>query len=158
MSDTIAEERTTLPEGATVSVSRLSRPKLGPFTEIRAWMDSNIVKMRGDDITPGNLRWYLHHCVLAINRERLKLDKKPGMLIRNPKGFREFVNNMAFYGMFIFEALVSEMPSGSKVTAHDDGSFTAKMPEPEKPKKVRRQRKVRKEKAVVVPANGNHPF
>lgn len=139
MSDIIAEERTTLPEGAVVSVSRVNRPKLGPFTEIRAWRGNNIVKMRADDVTPQNLRWYLDNIVKEIARERVLLAVKPSMQIRSPNTIKEFVNNMAACNMFLFESTLTE---------------PILQAEPEKPKKKRRSRKP---KAVTVPANGTNP-
>lgn len=150
MSDVIAEERTTLPEGATLSISRVTRPKLGPCNELRAWRDNNIVKMRADDITPQNLRWYLDRVIAEINRERAKLTNKPGMLFRNPKNIRDFVNNMAFFGMFILEAtqitVISDEPKTIDEHIADE--------KPKGARKARRRRK--KEKAVTVPANGTH--
>jgi hypothetical protein len=117
------------------------------MNELRAWLGDNIVKMRADDITPQNLRWYVDRVVAAINRERANLTGKPGMLIQTPKTIADFVNNMAFHGMFILEPTVTGV-----------AAFVAEPepePEIEKPKKVRR-RKAKKQKAVTVPANGTH--
>jgi hypothetical protein len=154
MSDIIAEERTTLPEGATLCVARISRPKLGPFTELRAWRDENIVKMHADNIAPHNLRWYLDNMVATINRARLKLTKKPGMLYRNPKTITEFVNNMAFYEMFILEAM--PLAADGKVIGAIPPEDYVSEPKPSVgKKKARRPRKAKKIKAA---ANGSNPF
>jgi hypothetical protein len=149
MADVVAEERTTLPEGATLSLSRIQRPKLGACNELRAWMGDHIVKMRADDIAPQNLRWYLDQVVKVINRERVKLTKKPGLFIQTPKSIADFVNNMAFHGMFILDPVkgIAENIADKVIASEIDKSV----------KKAVRPRR-RKTKAVTVPANGTNPI
>jgi len=101
MSEVTAEASRTLPEGATVGVYRLVRPKLGAMTELRAWMGDVIIKMKTDNITPQNLQWYLDTCIKHIDREREKITVKPGMVVSPVHTIKDFVNNMAFHGMFI---------------------------------------------------------
>jgi len=155
MADVVAQESTTLPEGATVSVSRIQRTKLGACNELRAWMGNHIVKMRADDIAPQNLRWYLNQVVKVINRERVKLTKKPGMYIQTPKSMSDFVNNMAFHGMFILDPAVDVKGIAENIA---DKVIVNEIDKSVKKAVKARRRKAKKQQAVTVPANGTNPI
>lgn len=106
--DVLAEERTTLPEGATVEVVKyFVTTKRGghTFTELRAWRDDQEVKMRVDDISACNLRQYMGLVIHQIQRHRVDLRATPKLLVQRPATIKDFVHNMAAKGMFIFNAI-----------------------------------------------------
>jgi hypothetical protein len=104
---TLAQETTTLAEGATVSIVRGSHPKTGLVgTYLIAGRERTQLKMRVDDVGPGSLRQYLDLMVRQIQLERARLTEKP----KNPCGtpphtIRAFVHNMAWNDMFVFDTL-----------------------------------------------------
>ena len=103
---TLAQETTTLAEGATVSVLRRSNPKSGLVgTYLVAAREKAELKMRVDDVAPGSLRTYLDLMVRWIQRERSKITAKPEVMIGTPDNLKDFVHNMAHQGMFVFEVL-----------------------------------------------------
>ena len=89
MSEAIATATKTLPEGATVSVSKMNGKR--PYVEIRAWREGAVVKMRGDDVAVNNLDAYLWLVVNAINRERARYTAKPPEPTTGPRGMESFV-------------------------------------------------------------------
>ena len=102
----LAEERTTLPEGATLSVVRgRHTDECAPGTYLVAARNRESLKMRVDDIQPGSLRQYLDLVVREIHREREAIDKKPGLLKTPPQTIRDFVRHMAHKDMFILDVL-----------------------------------------------------
>jgi hypothetical protein len=104
----IAEETTTLPEGATVSITRFDHATQrgrSEFTQLRAWHDNELIKMRVDNISPQNMRQYLHLVIRQIERERAELTEAPVLIIRRPESIKDFVHNMAVKKMFIFNAI-----------------------------------------------------
>jgi hypothetical protein len=117
----IHEETTTLPEGAVISVYKCqtlrSNKTIMFYTQLTALQGAKRVDMRVDDVSGHNVRLYLELTVKAIRREREKLTVKPVMLVGTPKTMNEFVNNMAYYDMFIFEALNNEGPDVDNTTA-----------------------------------------
>lgn len=110
MTDTIQEEATTLPEGATVSASKMKsagEKRTVFFTELRAYRhgNDNIIKMRIDDVGPVNLRQYLDLICREITRRRASYTAKPTVGMARPQSMADFVQEMAYQEMFIFNAL-----------------------------------------------------
>ena len=110
MIDVLAEEATTLPEGAVIRVSRChskSAKREAIYTELSARRDDKIVKMRVDNVSPNNIRSYLELCTREITRRRLALATKPNPVAYEiiPSSIAEFVMSMARLDMFIFTAI-----------------------------------------------------
>jgi hypothetical protein len=111
MGDILAEETTTLPEGAQLSVYRVMRAKLGPCTRMVAIHPEkqNVkVEMLVDDIAAYNLRWYLERMKKEIERHRANLTTKPGLIHPTPHDVKGFTHNMAYHGMFILQPWADE--------------------------------------------------
>jgi hypothetical protein len=101
-----AQETTTLPEGATITVFRAHRIGADAVgTYLRAARDRAEIEMRVDDVAPGSLRAYLDLLIRWIQRERGKLTAKPEIACHTPKNLKDFVHNMAQAGMFVFAAI-----------------------------------------------------
>lgn len=108
MSDVIHEESTTLPEGATIYLAKLKSKRLGHetfFTELRAWQKDTVIKMRVSEVGPSNMRQYLDLMVREIARRRQGYTEKPLAGMATPHDMADFVQEMAYQGMFIFNAL-----------------------------------------------------
>ena len=104
----IAEETTTLPEGAHVSVYKTrtvyKRGTVSTGLRLQATFDKKIVKMKVEDgISAANLKVYLGLIVREITRRRGMLSTKPVMSYPHPQTINEFVLSMAFNGMFMLD-------------------------------------------------------
>jgi hypothetical protein len=106
---TTHEETTTMGEGAQISVIKCKNARkdggTSIYTELVATRGSHEVRMRVDNMTPQNLRAYLYLVIRQIERERKCLTSKPLMPYATTKDFRQFVHNMAYHDMFIFDVL-----------------------------------------------------
>lgn len=108
----LAEETTTLPEGAVISVYRgqMEGQKLrAVFTQLVALHSAcpdKRVEMRMDDIPAHALKQYLQLTVREIMRRRAKLTTKPEWTYapRVTHNLKQFVETMAYHGMFILKA------------------------------------------------------
>jgi hypothetical protein len=107
MENVLAEETTTLPEGAQISVCRCrvetEKNKFPPFTKLIAYTSRAKLSMRVDDIRPHVMEQYLKLTVREINRLRSALSQKPTVFNESPRDLTEFVDAMAANGMFILE-------------------------------------------------------
>jgi hypothetical protein len=110
MSDVIAEETTTLPEGAVISVFKSNtvrvykngKEKASVSTGLAARFGNKVVKMTIDgNVSAPRLKQYLDLIVREITRRRGMLSTKPGLDYRSPKDIHEFVISMAYNGMFL---------------------------------------------------------
>ena len=103
----LAEETTTMPEGAVVSVYRGQyeggkvRSQFTELVAMHAGCPNKRVSMRVDDIPAHCLKTYLTLTMKAITRERLALTDKPKEQWRKPQTIKDFVLTMAYHGMFI---------------------------------------------------------
>src|SRR5881394_614004 len=102
MIEAIAEQTTTLPEGATVSVvlfQSTTKRGMTKFTEIRARRGDDMIKMRlSEGVSPHVLPTLLAMSVRQIEKERAVV--KSGQH-RRPVTFREFVESMMDHDMFL---------------------------------------------------------
>jgi hypothetical protein len=103
----LAEERTTLPDGATLSVVRGQHSALSATvgTYLIAMRERERLQMRVDDVSPHNLRQYLDLLVREIRREQARFNKKPWLAVASPHTIHDFVANMATKAMFIEDVL-----------------------------------------------------
>jgi len=104
------EHSVTLPEGATVSVYKISR-KASVSTWLSAGMGDKSVVMRVDDVSAHSLAAYLSLVIKVINSERIKLIMKPLDYHGHPATIKEFVNDMAYCGMFILQPWSANLPN-----------------------------------------------
>jgi len=124
MSDVIAEQTTTMPEGATVSVV-LCQGKAKAFTELRARRGDDMIAMRlSNNVSPHALPTLLVLSIKQIEKEQA-LQNAIGYVrlggFRRPSSFTEFVSTMVDRGMFLTPILDINTPEP--------------MPEPIKPRK-----------------------
>ncbi len=115
MTDIIAEQSTTLPEGAIISVvlgrNKTKRGASKAFTEIRARRADDMIKMRlSHDVSPHALPTLLTMSVKQIEKER-KLVKSEQM--QRPTTFKEFVSSMMNHDMFL-SPILEGMENGSQ--------------------------------------------
>lgn len=106
----LAEETTTLPEGAVITVYRgqYTGDRLkSKFTQLVAYHAEHRVEMRMDDVGAHCLKTYLRLVVREIERRRMAMHAPPQWVSAPsaPKTMKDFVDTMAYYGMFIFETL-----------------------------------------------------
>jgi len=105
----LAEETTTLPEGAQISVCRGQyegskvRSQFTELVAMHAGCPNKRIQMRMDNIPAHLLKTYLMLTVREINRERAKVTVKPPEPYRKPQTIRDFVQWMAHFGMFILQ-------------------------------------------------------
>jgi hypothetical protein len=106
----LAEETTTLPEGAILSIYCMSVGKLGHTSMKLVALHANMgrVEMSADKISPHNMRRYLELVRRDIARRRKLLTGKPELDRVKPDTMEDFILSMAYHDMFIFEALNSE--------------------------------------------------
>jgi hypothetical protein len=157
-----AQETTTLPEGAVITVMKWEQSRknggMVAGTTLHVHRGDKELEMRCDGVSPHNLKQYMELTVREINRRRLAMTEKPvgGSFGDKPKDMRQFVEAMAINDMFVFSALTPVIESDAPIvtlTGDSDGNVFIKQSEkPKKPKK-------RKRKAENGPknANGEHP-
>ena len=112
----LAEETTTLPEGAVLTVFCWHmRPRATRVITLAAYHHGERVEMRVDDVSVHNLRQYLDLLVREIMRQRQAMIEPPPLLTYQPSDMSEFVQAMANKGMFIFDALIDEPATTEKL-------------------------------------------
>jgi hypothetical protein len=103
----IAQETTTLPEGAQVTVFKTQAARKGVMSTsitLRAYFDNKTIDMRVQDgISAQNLKQYLGLIVREITRRRGMLSTKPSIDYNHPHSIHEFVLSMAHNGMFMLD-------------------------------------------------------
>jgi hypothetical protein len=109
----IAEETTTLPEGAVLSVCRV-KPSRGPVHLVLFALRGNKrVEMRLNESTSvASLPTLLKLIRRELERRRATMTKKPELDIpyRTPRTIQDFVISMAFKDMFVFHDFNSTSP------------------------------------------------
>lgn len=150
-----AEETTTLPEGAVISVYRVGIGKLGHYsTRLVALHGKKRVEMTVDNISPQNLRQYLQLVRRDIERRRQEIIAKPELdplAGGKPNDMNQFVFSMAFNDMFIFQALTDD--NYNEETGHTKSTIDADSLKPTK-KVVSRRRKIQKRSQVLPDSDG----
>jgi len=103
LTNVIAHESTTLPEGACIGVYKMRAKGGATYAELQAYRLQKLVKMRlAEETSANSISTYLKLIVREIERRRGMMTKKPDEDFRSPKNIAEFVQSMAFNDMFVF--------------------------------------------------------
>ncbi len=108
MSDVIAQETTTLPEGPQISVFKThtarSNGGITVSVKLRAYFNNVTIDMTvAEGVSAGSLKLYLELIINEITRRRSKLTTKPKWNYKHPKSITEFVESMGYNGMFLLD-------------------------------------------------------
>ena len=125
----IAQETTTLPEGAVVTIMKCEQARkdgMSRYTALHVYRGEKELEMRMDDVSASNLRQYFDMVVREINRRRQAMTAKPAFVDPGKPALAQFIDRMALSDMFMFDAVNPVIESDLK---------------PEKPKRRRKEKK-----------------